>query len=66
MRNTVFARHGRRFDNQGLQDYFNNQPWYNSQYSPKEFPLKLLSRLEQRNVDYIAAYQSRNNLRYFK
>jgi serine/threonine-protein kinase len=66
MRNTVFARHGRRFDNQGLQDYFNNQPWYNPTYSPKEFPLKLLSTLEQRNVDYIAAYQNRNNLRHFK
>lgn len=66
MRNTVFARHGRRFDNQGLQDYFNNQPWYNPTYLPKEFPLKLLTRLEQRNVDYIAAYQNRNNLRHFK
>ncbi|ABA21322.1 serine/threonine protein kinase [Trichormus variabilis ATCC 29413] len=66
MRNTVFARHGRRFDNPGLQDYFNNQPWYNPIYSPKEFPLKLLTRLEQRNVDYIAAYQKRYNLRHFK
>ncbi|MBD2503715.1 protein kinase domain-containing protein [Anabaena azotica] len=66
MRNTVFARHGRRFDNQDLQDYFNNQPWYNPQYSPQEFPVKLLSTLEQRNVDSIAAYQTRNNLRYFK
>ncbi|HEY9800900.1 MAG TPA: YARHG domain-containing protein [Leptolyngbyaceae cyanobacterium] len=66
MRNTVFARHGRRFDNQGLQDYFNSQPWYNPTYSPKEFPVKLLSTLEQRNVDSIAAYQNRNNLRYFK
>ena len=66
MRNTIFARHGRRFDNQSLQDYFDNQPWYNPQYSPKEFPIKLLSTLEQRNIDSIAAYQKRNNLRYFK
>ncbi|QLE54978.1 YARHG domain-containing protein [Nostoc sp. TCL26-01] len=66
MRNTIFARHGRRFDTPGLQDYFNNQPWYNPTYSPKTFPTKLLSKLEQRNVDYIAKYQERYNLRYFK
>jgi serine/threonine protein kinase, bacterial len=66
MRNWVFARKGRRFDTPGLQEYFNNQPWYNPIYSPKEFPAKSLTKLEQRNVDYIAKYQDRYNLRYFK
>lgn len=67
MRNTIFAVHGRKFDTPGLQDYFNQQPWYNPQYSPKEFPSsKLLSKLEQKNVDYIAKYQDKYNLRYFK
>ncbi|WGV27918.1 protein kinase domain-containing protein [Halotia branconii] len=66
MRNSIFARHGRRFDTPGLQDYFNNQPWYNPKYSPKEFPAKLLSKLEQKNVDDIAKYQNTYNLRYFK
>ncbi|MBD2344929.1 protein kinase domain-containing protein [Anabaena subtropica] len=66
MRNSIFARHGRRFDTQGLQNYFNNQPWYNPRYSPKDFPVRLLTRVEQRNVDYIAAYQKRYNLRHFK
>ncbi len=66
MRNSIFARYGRRFDTPGLQDYFNNQPWYSAKYSPKEFPLKLLSKLEQQNVDDIAKYQNTYNLRYFK
>ncbi|AFZ58030.1 YARHG domain-containing protein [Anabaena cylindrica FACHB-243] len=66
MRNTIFAVHGRRFDTPGLQDYFDQQPWYNPQYSPKEFPVKLLSKLEQSNVDYIAKYQDSYNIRYFK
>ncbi|WP_341524970.1 YARHG domain-containing protein [Nostoc sp. UHCC 0302] len=66
MRNSIFARHGRRFETPGLQDYFNNQSWYRPIYSSKQFPSKLLSKLEQRNVDYIAKYQDRNNLRYFK
>ncbi|OUL21578.1 serine/threonine protein kinase [Nostoc sp. T09] len=66
MRNWVFAIHGRQFDTQGLQDYFNNQPWYQPTYSPKKFPNKLLSKLERQNVEYIAKYQDRYNLRYFK
>ncbi|QSJ19564.1 YARHG domain-containing protein [Nostoc sp. UHCC 0702] len=66
MRNTIFARYGRRFDTPGLQEYFDNQPWYSAKHSPKEFPTKLLSKLEQQNVDYIAKYQDRYDLRYFK
>jgi serine/threonine-protein kinase len=66
MRNSIFARHGRRFDTPGLQEYFDNQSWYNPTYSPKKFPAKLLSKLEQRNIDYIAQYQDRYQLRYFK
>ncbi|MFO5493693.1 MAG: protein kinase domain-containing protein [Cuspidothrix sp.] len=66
MRNTVFAVKGRRFDTPGLQEYFNQQSWYSPRYSPKQFPMSLLSKLEQQNVEYIAKYQDRNNLRYFK
>ncbi|MDZ8188951.1 MAG: YARHG domain-containing protein [Nostoc sp. ChiSLP02] len=66
MRNSIFASHGRRFDTPELQDYFNNQPWYRPIYSPKEFPPKLLTRLEQQNVEYINKYQDRYGLRYFK
>ncbi len=66
MRNSIFASYGRRFDNPGLQDYFNNQPWYRSIYIPKQFPSKLLSKIEQQNVDYIGKYQDRYNIRYFK
>ncbi|SRR5579883_1603371 len=67
MRNAIFARHGRRFQTPGLQNYFNRQPWYSAKYSPDEFDqLNLLSPLEKKNVEYIAAYQDRYNLRYFK
>nr|WP_199331170.1 YARHG domain-containing protein [Calothrix sp. FACHB-1219] len=66
MRNWVFAIHGRQFDTPGIQDYFNNQPWYQPTYSPKQFPNRLLNRIEIRNADYIAKYQDRYNLRYFR
>ncbi|RCJ17621.1 serine/threonine protein kinase [Nostoc sp. ATCC 43529] len=66
MRNSIFASHGRRFDTPELQHYFNNQAWYRPIYSPKEFPRKLLSIIEQQNVEYISKYQDRYGLRYFK
>lgn len=66
MRNSIFASYGRRFDNTELQNYFNNQPWYRSIHSPKIFPPKLLSKLEQQNVEYISKYQANTGLRYFK
>ncbi|MBK1988003.1 YARHG domain-containing protein [Sphaerospermopsis aphanizomenoides BCCUSP55] len=65
MRNTIFAVHGRRFDTPGLQDYFNQKSWYNPQYSPKQFPVRLLSKLEIENAEFINQYQERYNLRHF-
>ncbi|MER3494767.1 MAG: serine/threonine protein kinase [Mastigocladus sp. ERB_26_2] len=66
MRNSIFARHGRRFDTPGLQQYFDSQPWYRPTYSPQEFPANLLSEIERQNVEYIAKYQDRYQRRYFK
>lgn len=66
MRNSIFARYGRRFNTPGLQKYFDNQPWYRPTYSPKNFPSNLLSGIEQQNVEYISKYQDYNNRRYFK
>ncbi|MFH7025912.1 MAG: YARHG domain-containing protein [Heteroscytonema crispum UTEX LB 1556] len=67
MRNSIYARLGRRFETPALQEYFNKQPWYRPRYSPQEFDkLKLLSNLEMKNALYIDAYQDRYNLRYFK
>ncbi|WP_414528141.1 protein kinase domain-containing protein [Nodularia chucula] len=65
MRNSIYARHGRRFNTPGLQEYFNNQSWYSPIYSPKAFPLQLLSPLEKRNAEYINQYQDRHQRRHF-
>ncbi len=67
MRNTIFAIYGRRFENPGLQDYFNKQSWYIPQYAPEEFPMnKLLSKLEIDNIAYIDKFQNQYQLRYFQ
>lgn len=36
-RNEIYARHGRRFSDPELQEYFDNQPWYTGLYDPQEF-----------------------------
>jgi serine/threonine protein kinase, bacterial len=66
MRNWVFASHGRRFETDGLQAYFNRQSWYRPKYLPQKFPENLLSTTERQNVKYIASFQDRYGLRHFK
>lgn len=67
MRNSIFARSGRRFDTPGLQNHFNQQSWYRPQYSPQEFDSsQVLSDLEMNNAAYINQYQTKNNLHHFK
>lgn len=65
MRNSIFAYHGRRFDNPGLQEYFNQQSWYNPRYTPEQFPPNILSDLERQNVQHISDYQDRTGKRFF-
>ncbi|MDF5729851.1 MAG: YARHG domain-containing protein [Rhizonema sp. PD38] len=67
MRNSIFARHGRRFNIEELQKYFDSKLWYHPlPHSPTEFDkLNLLSKLEQQNAAYIDAYQDQRNKRYF-
>ena len=67
MRNSIFARKGRKFNNYQLQEYFNQQLWYQPLYSPEEFSSNsLLSPLEKRNASYILDYQNTNNLIWIK
>ncbi|WP_026657782.1 YARHG domain-containing protein [Butyrivibrio sp. AC2005] len=55
-RNEIFARHGRTFKDQKLQDYFNSKSWYTPRYSPEEFDSKMdqiLNVWEKSNVETI-------------
>jgi len=66
LRNSIFARYGRRFRSKELQNFFSSQSWYRPIYSPQSFPDDLLTPLEQKNVAYILEYQERNGLRWVK
>ena len=50
-RNEIYARHGRTFQKDDLQSYFNSQAWYTPLYSPEEFDgMGLLNSTEQQNA----------------
>ena len=56
-RNEIYARHGRKFDSQELQDYFNSKSWYRGLYSGSDFDAnysgKLLTDVERKNVEFL-------------
>jgi hypothetical protein len=63
LRNEIFARHGRVFNDRKLQGYFESFPWYhrNPAYSDS-----VLTPIERKNVATIVAYEelARNGQRY--
>lgn len=59
-RNEIMARHGRRFNDQMLQEYFDNCSWYYGTMSPEEFDRNYESNLneyEKENVTIIKEYE---------
>ena len=64
-RNEIYARHGRMFQKQDLQDYFNSQSWYTPLYSPEEFDsMGLLSSTEQQNASTILSVEQSRGSSY--
>ena len=61
-RNEIYARHGRLFKNQELQDYFNAQSWYRGTMPPDEFDTNYapiyMSDIEKYNVKLIKGYEN--------
>lgn len=57
-RNEIYARHGRLFQDQALQDYFDSQSWYSGFIAPEDFvETDLMSALECRNARFIQKFE---------
>lgn len=57
-RNEIYARHGRRFQDQELQDYFDSQEWYMGYIEPEDFiDSEELSDLERKNINFIKKFE---------
>ena len=63
-RNEIYARHGRGFQNEDLQQYFNRCTWYKKLYEPEEFDDGLLSSLETTNAVTILEVERERNSPY--
>lgn len=57
-RNEIYARHGRMFQDEELQDYFDRQDWYIPSIAPEDFSdAEELSKLERRNIAFIRKHE---------
>ncbi len=60
-RNEIYARHGRVFESQELNDYFQGKSWYTAD---PDFDDSEISDLESANAGLISAYQNDHDLTY--
>ena len=58
-RNEIYARHGRRFTKDEIQQYFDSQAWYSGTVDPADFQTGSLSRIENANIKLIKDYETR-------
>ena len=62
-RNEIYARHGRLFDDQELQEYFNSCSWYQGTIPAASFNDEMLSDIEKANRDLIVQYEQEQGYR---
>lgn len=54
-RNEIYARHGRKFNSEELQNYFDSRDWYQGTVAPGDFTDAMLSEIELANVRFLKA-----------
>ena len=52
--NEIYARHGRLFNTQEIQDYFNSKQWYAGNVAPDAFNESVLNEYELANIKTLA------------
>lgn len=53
-KNEIYARHGRRFNSNELQTYFDSKSWYNGTISPGSFSSSVFNQYESYNSEFLA------------
>lgn len=56
-RNELYARYGRRFKDEDMQDYFDACSWYQGVIEPDDFQESMLNEIEIANRDLIIEYE---------
>ena len=60
-RNEIYARHGRKFNDAELQDYFNQKPWYTPSIDADKFTDTMLNTVEKENIIIISKIEKMVN-----
>lgn len=58
-KNEIYARYGRMFNNQELQEYFDSLDWYIPTTSPDDFDESVFSKVEKYNIRLLAKYENK-------
>ncbi len=58
-RNEIYARHGRKFDDNAIQSYFDSKSWYKGFIEPDVFDESVLSNIELYNLGAIERQEKR-------
>lgn len=53
-KNEIYARHGRKFKSNELNNYFGSKSWYNGYISPEDFSESVLSQIEKDNIRFLS------------
>ncbi len=66
-RNEIVARHGRRFSDKDLQEYFDSKSWYKGTVEADDFDRKVkLSDIENENMEFIKAHEGGDGSKIFQ
>ncbi|RGZ00099.1 YARHG domain-containing protein [Clostridium sp. AM58-1XD] len=57
-RNEIYARHGRKFTSQDLNEYFSGQPWYQGTIEAAAFNDNSLNEYERANINILQSHES--------
>lgn len=60
-RNEIYARHGRKFQDEDVRTYFEAQSWYRGEIEAENFSESLLSEIERKNVEFLHKYEAGEN-----
>lgn len=62
-RNEIYARHGRKFDDASLTEYFSQFSWYHPTIEPDSFDDSMFNAMEIANRDLIVQYEKEQGYR---
>ena len=58
--NEIYARHGRKFKDQTIQEYFNAKAWYTPSVEPEAFNENVFNQYEKNNISLLSGQANAN------